>query len=132
VTRCGAETGQNRQDRFRRSVPPTAWNVPSARSTRASVSGWDAGVEEARAAAPTGTLVIGMQTAVGRGLQHEALRKFRAGMPGWEVSLRLVGLDDPSGGTRGSGMAPSTRSPYSWACVNAAWTSLAVGTTMSK
>ncbi|MEW9553736.1 LysR family transcriptional regulator [Nonomuraea sp. NPDC050783] len=59
---------------------------------------WAAGVEEARAAAPTGTLVIGMQTAVGRGLQQAALRRFRAAMPGWEVSLRLVGWDDPSGG----------------------------------
>ncbi|MEV1004402.1 LysR family transcriptional regulator [Nonomuraea sp. NPDC050202] len=59
---------------------------------------WNAGVEQARAAAPTGTLVIGLQTAVGRGLQQEALRRFRAVMPGWEVSLRLVGWDDPSGG----------------------------------
>ncbi|NRQ37254.1 LysR family transcriptional regulator [Nonomuraea sp. NN258] len=59
---------------------------------------WTAGLETARAAVPTGTLVIGMQTAVGRGLQQEALRGFRAEMPGWEVSLRLVGWDDPSGG----------------------------------
>ncbi|SDL18633.1 LysR substrate binding domain-containing protein [Nonomuraea maritima] len=59
---------------------------------------WRDGVEAARAAAPSGTLVIGMQTAVGRGLQQEALRRFREAMPGWEVSLRLVGWDDPSGG----------------------------------
>ncbi|RSM96173.1 LysR family transcriptional regulator [Nonomuraea sp. WAC 01424] len=59
---------------------------------------WAAGVETARAAAATGTLVIGMQTAVGRGLQQEALRLFRRALPGWEVSLRLVGWDDPSGG----------------------------------
>lgn len=59
---------------------------------------WNAGVETARAAAPTGTLVIGMQTAVGRGLQQEALGTFRERLPGWEVSLRLVGWDDPSGG----------------------------------
>lgn len=59
---------------------------------------WTNGVEAARAAAPTGTLVIGMQTAVGRGLQQDALRRFRAALPGWEVSLRLVGWDDPSGG----------------------------------
>ncbi|MBB5775210.1 LysR family transcriptional regulator [Nonomuraea jabiensis] len=59
---------------------------------------WTSGVESARAAAPAGTLVIGMQTAVGRGLQQEALRRFRTAMPGWEVSLRLVGWDDPSGG----------------------------------
>ncbi|GAA3648466.1 LysR family transcriptional regulator [Nonomuraea antimicrobica] len=59
---------------------------------------WSAGVAQARAAEPAGTLVIGLQTAVGRGLQQEALRRFRAAMPGWEVSLRLVGWDDPSGG----------------------------------
>ncbi|WP_406315498.1 LysR family transcriptional regulator [Streptosporangium sp. NBC_01639] len=64
---------------------------------------WNTGVEEARAAAPTGTLVIGMQTAVGRGLQQEAFRRFRARMPGWEVSLRLVGWDDPSGGVADGG-----------------------------
>jgi DNA-binding transcriptional LysR family regulator len=59
---------------------------------------WTGGLEATRAAAPTGTLVIGMQTAVGRGLQQAALRRFRQAMPGWEVSLRLVGWDDPSGG----------------------------------
>jgi DNA-binding transcriptional LysR family regulator len=69
--------------------------LPVAREVLAR---WNAGVELARAAAPTGTLVIGMQTAVGRGLQQEAFRRFRTAMPGWEVSLRLVGWDDPSGG----------------------------------
>ncbi|MEO3792843.1 LysR family transcriptional regulator [Nonomuraea sp. B10E15] len=59
---------------------------------------WAAGVAEARAAAPPGTLVIGMQTAVGRGLHQAALRRFRERLPGWEVALRLVGWDDPSGG----------------------------------
>ncbi|SDK50811.1 LysR family transcriptional regulator [Nonomuraea jiangxiensis] len=59
---------------------------------------WADGLEAVRAAAPAGTLVIGLQTAVGRGLQQEALRRFRAVMPEWEVSLRLVGWDDPSGG----------------------------------
>ncbi|TDE57156.1 LysR family transcriptional regulator [Nonomuraea mesophila] len=59
---------------------------------------WAAGVEEARAAAPAGTLVIGLQTVVGRGLQQAALRRFRERLPGWEVSLRLVGWGDPSGG----------------------------------
>lgn len=59
---------------------------------------WNEGLEAARAAAPTGTLVIGMQSAVGRGLQQRALQAFRARMPGWQVSLRLVGWQDPSGG----------------------------------
>ncbi|GAA3256402.1 LysR family transcriptional regulator [Nonomuraea helvata] len=69
--------------------------LPAARDL---LERWTAGVESARAAVPSGTLVIGMQTAVGRGLQQAALRRFRAAMPGWEVSLRLVGWDDPSGG----------------------------------
>ncbi|MFI6325644.1 LysR family transcriptional regulator [Nonomuraea sp. NPDC050556] len=65
---------------------------------RELLQAWTSGVEEARASAPTGTLVIGMQTAVGRGLQQKALQAFRARMPGWQVSLRLVGWQDPSGG----------------------------------
>lgn len=69
--------------------------LPTARDL---LERWNAGVETARAAAPTGTLVIGMQTAVGRGLQHDALRTFRAKLPGWEVSLRLVGWEDPCAG----------------------------------
>ncbi|MEV4106563.1 LysR family transcriptional regulator [Nonomuraea sp. NPDC049695] len=69
--------------------------LPTAREL---LERWAAGAESARAAAPAGTLVIGMQTAVGRGLQQAALRRFWAAMPGWEVSLRLVGWDDPSGG----------------------------------
>ncbi|WP_084964456.1 LysR family transcriptional regulator [Thermoactinospora rubra] len=59
---------------------------------------WGTGVEAARAAAPAGTLVVGMQTAVGRGIQHDTLRRFREAMPGWEVSLRLVSWEDPSAG----------------------------------
>ncbi|GLW09456.1 LysR family transcriptional regulator [Microtetraspora sp. NBRC 13810] len=59
---------------------------------------WGTGLDAARQAAPSGTLVIGMQTSVGRNLQREALRRFRERMPGWLVSLRLVGWEDPSGG----------------------------------
>ncbi|GIH98394.1 LysR family transcriptional regulator [Planobispora takensis] len=69
--------------------------LPSAREL---LERWSAGIEAARAAAPSGTLVVGMQTAVGRGIQQDALRRFRAAMPGWEISLRLVGWTDPSGG----------------------------------
>ncbi|MBG0822592.1 LysR family transcriptional regulator [Planomonospora sp. ID91781] len=64
---------------------------------------WNAGVEAARAAAPSGTLVVGMQTAVGRGIQQETLRGFRAAMPGWELSLRLVNWTDPSAGLADGG-----------------------------
>ncbi|MEU7899145.1 LysR family transcriptional regulator [Nonomuraea sp. NPDC049152] len=59
---------------------------------------WDEGLDLIRQAAPTGTLVVGLQTAVGRGIQAEALRSFRERMPGWVVSLRVVGWDDASVG----------------------------------
>lgn len=59
---------------------------------------WDEGLDLVRQAAPTGTLVVGLQTAVGRGIQAEALRRFRERMPGWTVSLRVVGWEDPSAG----------------------------------
>ncbi|MEU4723385.1 LysR substrate-binding domain-containing protein [Nonomuraea dietziae] len=59
---------------------------------------WDEGLDLVRQAAPSGTLVIGLQTAVGRGIQAEALRRFRERMPGWMVSLRVVGWEDPSAG----------------------------------
>ncbi|MFD1935033.1 LysR family transcriptional regulator [Nonomuraea mangrovi] len=59
---------------------------------------WDEGLDLVRQAAPAGTLVVGLQTAVGRGIQAEALRLFRQRMPGWAVSLRVVGWDDPSVG----------------------------------
>ncbi|MFI6500220.1 LysR family transcriptional regulator [Nonomuraea typhae] len=62
------------------------------------VERWSAGLEKVRAAAPAGTLVIGLQTAVGRGLQQRAMRAFRERMPGWEISLRLVSWADASAG----------------------------------
>lgn len=59
---------------------------------------WDQGYAEARAAAHPQQLVVGMQTAVGRDLQRPAVARFRSALPGWTVSLRLVGWDDPTAG----------------------------------
>ncbi|WP_350274831.1 LysR family transcriptional regulator [Kribbella sp. HUAS MG21] len=59
---------------------------------------WDRGYADARAAAHPQQLVVGMQTAVGRDLQRPAVERFRARFPGWTVSLRLVGWDDPTAG----------------------------------
>jgi DNA-binding transcriptional LysR family regulator len=39
-----------------------------------------------------------MQTAVGRDLQRPAVQRFRERAPGWTVSLRLVGWEDPTAG----------------------------------
>ncbi|GII94279.1 LysR family transcriptional regulator [Sinosporangium siamense] len=73
--------------------------LPFARET---LTRWDSGVEAARASALSGTLVVGLQTAVGRGIQQAALRGFRAAMPGWKVSLHL-NWTDPSGGLTDGG-----------------------------
>ncbi|GAB2638796.1 LysR family transcriptional regulator [Kribbella swartbergensis] len=59
---------------------------------------WDRGYAEARALSHPRQLVVGMQTAVGRDLQRPAVQRFRDRAPGWTVSLRLVGWDDPTAG----------------------------------
>jgi DNA-binding transcriptional LysR family regulator len=59
---------------------------------------WDRGYVEARALTHPRQLVVGMQTAVGRDLQRPAVQRFRDRAPGWTVSLRLVGWDDPTAG----------------------------------
>ncbi|WP_329087355.1 LysR family transcriptional regulator [Streptosporangium sp. NBC_01469] len=78
-----------------RLTPQGSALLPTAREM---LQLWGTGLDAARQAAPSGTLVIGMQTSVGRNLQRETLRRFRERMPGWTVSLRLVSWDDPSGG----------------------------------
>ncbi|NYI05663.1 LysR family transcriptional regulator [Allostreptomyces psammosilenae] len=59
---------------------------------------WQDGLTAARAASEKRELVVGMQTAIGRGVQGPAVRLFRERMPRWSVSLRLVGWEDPSVG----------------------------------
>lgn len=58
---------------------------------------WDAGVLEARAAGHD-ELVVGMQTAVGRGIQRRAMDRFATVLPRCRVSLRIVDWSDPSAG----------------------------------
>ncbi|MEU6646958.1 LysR substrate-binding domain-containing protein [Saccharomonospora sp. NPDC046836] len=69
--------------------------LPEAEATLAS---WENGLRAARAAGPRHELVVGMQTAVGRGLQRQAVRRFAKRMPDWQVVLRLVDWTDPSAG----------------------------------
>jgi DNA-binding transcriptional LysR family regulator len=69
--------------------------LPVARSM---LEAWDRGYAEARALSHPRQLVVGMQTAVGRDLQRPAVQRFRDRAPGWTVSLRLVGWDDPTAG----------------------------------
>ncbi|TCO32889.1 DNA-binding transcriptional LysR family regulator [Kribbella steppae] len=65
---------------------------------RAMLETWDRGYVEARALTHPRQLIVGMQTAVGRDLQRPAVQRFRTRAPGWTVSLRLVGWDDPTAG----------------------------------
>ncbi|WP_329479305.1 LysR family transcriptional regulator [Kribbella sp. NBC_01484] len=65
---------------------------------RAMLETWDRGYVEARALSHPQQLVVGMQTAIGRDLQRPAAKRFRERAPGWTVSLRLVGWDDPTAG----------------------------------
>ncbi|MFI7067871.1 LysR family transcriptional regulator [Kribbella sp. NPDC050124] len=65
---------------------------------RTMLETWDRGYTEARALSHPQQLVVGMQTAVGRDLQRPAVARFRERAPGWTVSLRLVGWDDPTAG----------------------------------
>ncbi|MEV0643113.1 LysR substrate-binding domain-containing protein [Streptomyces sp. NPDC050619] len=67
--------------------------LPKAREL---VAAWQEAWREARAAGPAFSLTVGMQTAVGRDLQREALARFRD--RGWRISLRLVSWEDPTAG----------------------------------
>ncbi|MEU4607190.1 LysR substrate-binding domain-containing protein [Kribbella sp. NPDC023972] len=65
---------------------------------RTMLETWDSGYTEARSLNHPNQLIVGMQTAVGRDLQRPAVQRFRDRAPGWTVSLRLVGWDDPTAG----------------------------------
>lgn len=65
---------------------------------RTMLETWDRGYTEARSLSHPQQLIVGMQTAVGRDLQRPAVARFRERAPGWTVSLRLVGWDDPTAG----------------------------------
>ena len=65
---------------------------------RAAVTAWEGGLAAVRDLAATQELVVGMQTAVGRGLQRRALARFRELAPGVLPVLRLVGWQDPTAG----------------------------------
>jgi DNA-binding transcriptional LysR family regulator len=67
-------------------------------AVRTMLETWDRAYAEARALTHPRQLVVGMQTAVGRDLQRPAVQRFRERAPGWTVSLRLVGWDDPTAG----------------------------------
>lgn len=67
-------------------------------AARAVLGQWESGLAKVQAAGSAGTLVVGIQTAVGRDLQRRAMRGFREQAPGWTVSLRLMPWNDPTCG----------------------------------
>lgn len=76
-------------------TPEGAALVPTAREL---LDQWRAGWERARAAAQKQTLVIGLQTAIGRPSTGKALERFRTTHPDWAVEIRMVAWDDPTAG----------------------------------
>jgi DNA-binding transcriptional LysR family regulator len=85
-------------ERLRRGLALTRQGSALLPVARELLAAWDRGYAEARALTHPRTLVVGMQTAVGRDLQRPAVERFRSRLPDWTVSLRLVGWDDPSAG----------------------------------
>jgi DNA-binding transcriptional LysR family regulator len=65
---------------------------------REAVEAWDRAQTALQQVASAGTLVIGMQTAVGRGLQRRALDRLATRAPGVRPSLRLIPWSDPTAG----------------------------------
>jgi len=65
---------------------------------REAIAAWDSGVAGLQRLSQVDELVIGLQTAVGRGLQRRAFARFRELVPGAVPSLRLVPWDDPTAG----------------------------------
>ncbi|MGV9615330.1 LysR family transcriptional regulator [Nocardia xishanensis] len=85
-------------DRTPRGVTLTAQGAELLPTAREILERWDRAYPRAQTIGRQLTLVVGMQTAVGRDLQRRAITRFRATAPDWTVSLRLVGWSDPTAG----------------------------------
>lgn len=65
---------------------------------REALRQWDEAQRALTALRTAGRLVVGMQTAVGRGLQRRVLARMRELAPGVTATLRLVPWSDPTAG----------------------------------
>jgi DNA-binding transcriptional LysR family regulator len=83
--------------RTARGISLTAQGEAMLPSAHEMLRAWDAGMLAARAASHH-ELVVGMQTAVGRGIQRRAMERFTTAMPQCRVTLRIVDWSDPSAG----------------------------------
>lgn len=94
----GRQLGVPLLERLPRGVALTEAGRALLEPARDAVQAWDRGLAAVRAVATAASVVIGMQTAVGRDLQRRSLARFRELAPGVVPSLRLVGWQDPTAG----------------------------------
>ncbi|TDD54285.1 LysR substrate-binding domain-containing protein [Saccharopolyspora elongata] len=92
------ELGFDLFERRSRDVVLTPQGEALLPGATATVAAWERAQQAAREAAEQRELVVGMQTAVGRGLQRRAMRRFGEQMPNCRVVLRLVDWTDPTAG----------------------------------
>ena len=85
-------------ERLPRGVALTGAGRALLGPAREAVAAWERGLAAALATVPAGRLVVGMQTAVGRGLQRRALARFAELSPGTVPVLRQVDWRDPTAG----------------------------------
>lgn len=92
------QVGMPLLERLPRGVALTEAGHALLGPAREAVQAWDRGWSSVRALAAATQIVVGMQTAVGRGLQRRSLARFSELAPGVVPSLRLVGWSDPTAG----------------------------------
>ena len=100
LRRLERDLGVELLSRRHRAIALTAAGEALRPRAQAIVEAWDAALLELRAAAgeEAGELVVGLHTAVGRGLYARAAPALAERRPGVRVSLRAVGWDDPTAG----------------------------------
>lgn len=92
------ELGCELLERGPRGVTLTAAGEALLPLAKATLDAWHAAEQAVRAAGRGEELVVGMQTAVGRGLQRRAMRRLAETMPRCRVTLRVVDWTDPTAG----------------------------------
>ena len=103
IRRLERDLGVELLRRGHRAVALTAAGEALRPRAQAIVEAWDAALLELRAAAgeEAGEIVVGLHTAVGRGLYARAAPALAERHPGVRVALRAVGWDDPTAGLGG-------------------------------
>ncbi len=100
IRRLERDLGVELLRRGHRAVTLTAAGEALRPRAQAIVAAWDEALLELRAAAgaEAGEIVVGLHTAVGRGLYARAAPALAERHPGVRVALRAVAWDDPTAG----------------------------------